>query len=67
LASFFLPTKEINMTTSKEDRDFIESVISQSLLEEAIDWIASHMSPEEVFPDSDLELWAKDNGFEDSE
>jgi hypothetical protein len=52
------------MTTAQQDRAFIADIISASLLEEAIDWIASNLNPDDVFPDSDLEEWAERNGYE---
>ena len=50
-------------TTTRQDADFNESVISRSLLEESIEWISSHLSPEDVFSDSDLVCWATENGY----
>jgi hypothetical protein len=52
------------MTTSKQDNDFINAVISNVLLEEAIEWISSNMDPEDVFSRSDLSYWAEHNGYE---
>jgi len=49
-------------TTQKQDIDFIDTVIPSDLLEQAIDWIAANMAPEEVFPDSKLEQWAEEAG-----
>lgn len=51
------------MTSSREDDQFIASVISSTLLEESIEWIRSNMSPEDVFSESDLEQWAADEGY----
>jgi hypothetical protein len=51
------------MTTSRQDKEFVESVISRTLLEDAIDWIKSNMSPGDVFSDSDLADWADSNGY----
>ena len=51
------------MTTGIQDRDFIGSVIPSSLLEQAIEWIASNLNPEDVFPDNVLSEWALRNGF----
>ena len=36
------------MTTGQQDRDFTESVIPSSLLEQAIEWIASNLTFEDV-------------------
>lgn len=48
------------MTSIYQDSSFIQSVISQRLLEESIDWIKSNMGPEDVFDSSQLISWAKD-------
>jgi hypothetical protein len=55
------------MTSQKQDQDFIDSLFNPTLLEEAIAWISSNMSPEDVFTDSDLHYWANDSGYEKSE
>jgi len=54
-------------TTSKQDQDFLESVIPHTLLEEAIEWIASNLDPEDVFSENDLSCWAENNGFVEEE
>lgn len=54
-------------TSSKQDRDFVDSLINSTLLEEAIAWIASNMEPEDVFSDTDLRHWAVDNGYVEDE
>ena len=41
-------------TTQKQDQDFLNNVVGTSLLEDAIDWIKSNMSIEEVFSDKEL-------------
>lgn len=51
------------MTSVRQDDQFIESVISTTLLEESIEWISSNMSPDDVFSESDLEQWAADEGY----
>ena len=44
---------------------FCRSIIAQgSLLHEAIDWIQNNLHPEDVFPDEQLHLWAKEIGYE---
>jgi len=68
-------------TTSAQDTSFIKEIISTSLLEDSIAWIASNLSPddvfddktllvyvaqdkvENVFPESELEEWAENNGY----
>lgn len=54
-------------TTAKQDRDFIADLINWRLLEEAIDWIARHMEPGDVFSEDQLAAWAKENGYVDGD
>ena len=54
-------------TTVKQDHEFISTLISSSLLEEAIKWIGDHMEPTEVFSQKQLEAWAENAGYELSE
>ena len=51
------------MTTPKQDKEFVETVISTTLLEDAIEWISRNMNPEDVFKENDLETWAESNGY----
>ena len=51
------------MTSTREDSAFLASVISTTLLEESIEWISTHLSPDDVFSESDMEQWAADNGY----
>lgn len=51
------------MTTQYQDKDFLGSVISKTLLEESIQWISSNMEPEDVFSDIQLAAWAEANGY----
>ena len=50
-------------TTTKQDQNFKDEVISSKLLEDAIAWIAKNMEPEDVFSESQLKEWAASNGF----
>lgn len=49
--------------SSKQERDFIDSIMPQYMLGEAIDWIRANLSPEEVFTVNELEEWADYNGY----
>jgi len=53
-------------TSIKQDREFIDDVMqflrNDGLLEHAIQWIAQNLSPEDVFPDGDLQVWAQLGG-----
>lgn len=51
------------MTTAKQDRDFIEFVVTPYLLEMSIQWISENMEPRDVFSQEDLARWAKRNGY----
>lgn len=51
------------MTSLQQDRNFKEAVIPDSLLEQAIAWISSSLSPEDVFTDKQLAEWATTNGY----
>ena len=55
------------MTTVTEDRNFIEYVINQHLLEKSIDWISVYLEPEDVFSKDQLREWANDNGMIEEE
>jgi len=46
-------------TTVTQDRDFIAAVISTSLLEEAIKWIANNLEPEDVFGNDRMKEWSE--------
>ena len=48
------------MTTAREDADFIKTVISDTLLEKAIEWIVDNMEPDDVFSRERLKSWAED-------
>ena len=50
-------------TTIMQDRAFLNTIIPSSLLEDAIDWIANNMSPEDIFSEEQLKSWAEDHGF----
>lgn len=59
------------MPTQKEDTEFAvlmsESVdevrMSSTSLDNAIEWIAERMSPDEVFSETKLSDWATSNGY----
>lgn len=47
----------------RQNKDFRDQLISESLLENALDWIANNLPPEDVFSEAQLEEWAIDTGF----
>lgn len=54
-------------TTTKQDKQFIDQMISTTLLEDAIGWIGDNMSPEQVFSNKQLENWAESMGYKQVE
>ena len=54
-------------TTVTQDRAFISEVISSSLLEEAIEWIANNLEPEDVYGNDRMKSWAEYAGYVESE
>jgi len=54
-------------TSAEQDSDFIDELIPGDLLEQAIDWIAANMNPDDVFSESDLNQWADDAGRPEAE
>lgn len=51
------------MSSYTQEKEFINSVISTSLLDDAISWIKDNLKPDDVFNAGDLENWAEDNGY----
>ncbi len=49
--------------TYQENRDFCEEIASPSALPDAIDWISTHLGPEDVFSEEALGLWAEETGW----
>jgi len=48
----------------RKRKAFIDSMVSDSLLHQAIEWIADNLEPQDVFPDHKLNDWAEEQGFE---
>ena len=55
------------ITSSKQERAYREMVLgkleSSIQLYEAIEWITSNLSPEDVFDEKDLRRWADENDY----
>ena len=51
------------MTTRSEKSQFIESIVSSDLLDNAIEWIQNNMEPYEIFTDEQLGNWAEGHDF----
>ena len=53
----------ITRTSVSDDREFIQEVISSSLLEDAINFIKAKYTAEDIFGEEALKEWAEDNGY----
>ena len=51
------------MFNTRQEQDFIGTIIGSYVLQDAVDWIAHTLTPDEVFSKDDLEAWALENGF----
>lgn len=55
------------MTSVNQDNDFIKRIvlpsISSDLLGDAISWINTNLSPEDVFDKKFLDEWAEEEGY----
>lgn len=53
------------MISLKERKAFADHALPsfESLLEDALSWIATNLSPDEVFSTAELESWAKNEGW----
>jgi hypothetical protein len=51
------------VTTTQQDKQFIEDMISSTLLEQAIAWIKDNFSPEDIFDEKELRQWAESSGY----
>ena len=59
------------MPTTSQDKFFAETMrdsvdeikMSNGTLDNAIDWIAGNLNPDEVFSNKDLSAWAESNGY----
>lgn len=52
------------MTSRRQDELFISELIPDNLLELAMEWLQNNMEPQDVFTTTQLETWARANGFE---
>jgi len=49
------------MPTSRQDHDFLETVVPTTLLDDAIDWIKKNLNPDEVFEEKEILAFVRDN------
>ncbi len=53
------------MASTRDNARFLGELIVSYPLDVAIEWIERNLNPEDVFDESRLEDWAKENGFEE--
>jgi hypothetical protein len=49
--------------TSYNNERFAKELLGDDLLDKVVEYVKDNLHPDDVFDDSDLEEWAKDNGF----
>lgn len=49
--------------TTSRNAEFIRDMTNSTMLDDAVDWIEVHLTPDDVFTHAELEEWALDNGF----
>jgi len=52
------------MANSQQNEKFGKQILVQWPLDEALEWIRSHLEPEDVFELQTLRAWAEDNNYE---
>ena len=55
------------MASPEQNKRFVTAILPQWPLDDAIEWIAGNMDPEDVFPEKELAHWATENGFKAEE
>jgi len=55
------------LISCRDKSSFIEHLISDDLLELAVDWISTDLEPDDVFTFAQLKEWAMSNGFVEEE
>jgi hypothetical protein len=49
--------------TSKQNSSFVDTVMVNAPLDEAVEWINNNLDPKDVFDEAKLEAWAENNGY----
>lgn len=52
------------MASYRDNSDFLSFLITSDLLDQALEWIAERLRPDEVFEESDLFEWCRENATE---
>ena len=59
-----MPTNTQDKAFAEEMRDSVDYVMmSNSALDNAINWIANNLDPDQVFDNKKLQDWAESNGY----
>jgi len=51
------------MPSVQQNNNFIQALLPQYPLDEAIDWIQNNLDPDDVFTEQQLRDWAEASGF----
>ena len=57
-------TMKPRVIVPEDTRSFVDATISKMILEDALEWIGENLYPEDVFTQEQLEMWAKEEGYE---
>ena len=52
------------MASAEENRKFVEAILPNWPLDDAIDWISKNLKPEDVFEEDTLKTWSEEQGVE---
>jgi hypothetical protein len=53
--------------TSYTNGQFMKEFFGDDLLDKVVEYVKDNFHPDDIFDESDLEEWARDNGFVKSE
>lgn len=56
-----------DMFYTNQEREFLQALLPSETLQVAVDWIQSHLDPEDVFTEDQLSGWAVNNGYTNGE
>lgn len=62
-----MPSTSQDKSFSEEMNGSVETTISHSALDNAIEWISGNLSPDDVFSEKQLKEWAENNGYAEKE
>jgi len=51
------------MATFSQDKQFLNDVVGNDLLDRAMEWMRKNLTPDDVFTEKELALWAENNRY----